>query len=419
MPQMASPLFPTIEDVGAEIMARADTLAAFSQGGEGVTRMFATPEHRAASESILGWMREAGMHAWVDAAGNTVGRYEGEQPGQPVLMMGSHQDTVRNGGKYDGMLGIITPISCVNVLHQRGERLPFAIEVVAFGDEEGLRFQTSFIGSRAVAGSFDLAMLDRRDAGGMSLGEAMRDFGLDVAEIPAVARSPDEVLAYVEIHIEQGPVLEAEGRPVGIVTAIAGATRMVVDVHGIAGHAGTVPMGRRQDALTAAAEAILAVERRCSGTDSLVGTVGIITAEPGAMNVIPGHVHFTVDIRAAEADTRTSAVSAVKADIEELCARRGLSVRIEELHETAGCACAPWLMDQLEAAVVAEGISPRRLFSGAGHDGMAMIDITDIGMLFVRCKNGISHNPDEAITAEDAGIGARTLLRFIRAFRRP
>lgn len=410
---------PSIEQVGAEIMARAEVLAAFNQGDEGVTRMFATPEHRAASDSILAWMREAGMHAWVDAAGNTVGRYEGEQAGLPALMMGSHQDTVRNGGKYDGMLGIITPISCVKALHRRGERLPFAIEVVAFGDEEGLRFQTSLIGSQVIAGSFDLASLDCRDADGISLGEAMRDFGLDVSKIRAVARSPDALLAYVEIHIEQGPVLEAEGLPVGIVTAIAGGTRLTVDIHGMAGHAGTVPMGRRQDALTAAAEAILAVERRCSGTDSLVGTVGIVAAEPGAMNVIPGRVHFTVDIRAADADTRAVAVGAVKSDIEELCARRGLTARIDVLYETGGCACAPWLMDQLEAAVAAEGVSPRRLFSGAGHDGMAIVDIADIGMLFVRCKNGISHHPDESITAEDAGIGARTLLRFIRAFRRP
>lgn len=419
MPHTVSHRLPPIDLLGAEIMARAEALAAFNQGNEGVTRMFATPEHRAASDTILAWMREAGMNASVDAAGNTVGRYEGERPGLPALMMGSHQDTVRNGGKYDGMLGIITPISCVKALHQRGERLPFAIEVVAFGDEEGLRFQTSLIGSQAIAGSFDLATLDRRDADGISLAEAMRDFGLDVSQLPAVARSSDELLAYVEIHIEQGPVLEAEGLPVGIVTAIAGGTRMTVDIHGMAGHAGTVPMARRQDALTAAAEAILAVERRCSGTDSLVGTVGIIAAEPGAMNVIPGHVNFTVDIRAADADTRKAAVGAVKDDIAELCARRGLTVRTDELYEAGGCPCAPWLMDQLEAAVVAEGISPRRLFSGAGHDGMAMVKIADIGMLFVRCRNGISHNPDEAITAEDAGIGARTLLRFIRAFRRP
>ena len=207
-----SPL-PAVDEIGAEIMARAEALAAFNQGTEGVTRMFATSEHRAASNLILGWMREAGMEAWVDAAGNTVGRYEGDREGLPALMMGSHQDTVRNGGKYDGMLGIITPISCVKDLHLRGERLPFAIEIVAFGDEEGLRFQTSFIGSCVVAGTFDMAMLDRRDANGIELRQAMRDFDLDVDAIQGVARAPGEILAFVEIHIEQGPVLEAEGAP--------------------------------------------------------------------------------------------------------------------------------------------------------------------------------------------------------------
>ncbi len=410
---------PSAEEIGAEIMERAAALAAFSEGGEGVTRRFATPEHRAASDAILGWMREAGMEAGVDAAGDTVGRYEGESPGLPALLLGSHQDTVRCGGRYDGMLGILAAISCVKALNERGVRLPFTIEVFAFGDEEGVRFRTSFIGSAAIAGGFDMADLERRDEDGISMAQAMRDFGLDPDAIPALARRPEDVLAYVEVHIEQGPVLEAADLPVGVVSALVSGTRLDVEIEGVAGHAGTVPMGRRADALAAAAEAVLAVERRCSGHDGLVGTVGRLTASPGATNVIPGGVDFSIDIRAPENATRDAAVGDVSAEIESICARRGVAARIAVANRTDASACAPWIMAQLEAAVAAEGVAPRRLYSGAGHDGQAMAAITDIGMLFVRCKRGISHNPAESITTEDAGAAARVLLRFIVGFRPP
>jgi allantoate deiminase len=317
------------------------------------------------------------------------------------------------------MLGVITPISCVKALHENGERLPFAIEVFAFGDEEGVRYGTSFVGSAAVAGNFDADCLMRLDDDGISMDQALRDFGLDPAKIPAIARKAEDVLAYVELHIEQGPVLEAEGLPVGIVTSIVGGTRLSVAISGVAGHAGTVPMVRRHDALTAASEAVLAIERRCSVQDGLVGTVGRLAVEPDAINVIPGVVRFTIDIRAPENAVRDAAVADVRAEIEALCARRDVNLDLDQANQSDASVCTPWIIDQIEGAVAGEGIAPRRLYSGAGHDAQAFDSLTDIGMLFVRCKDGISHNPAEAITAADAGTAARVMLRFIRGFEAP
>jgi len=410
---------------GGEIMARLDELATCSEDPSGLTRVFLSPEAKRASGLVLGWMTEAGMDAQIDGIGNVVGRYEGMTPGLPALMLGSHLDTVRNAGKYDGMLGVVAAIACVKALHQGHERLPFAIEVVGFAEEEGVRFHSTLLGSRAVAGTFDEAVLQNRDDKGISIAEAMRAYGLDPNGIAGVARRPGDLLAYVELHIEQGPVLEAEGLPVGIVTSIAGATRLVVTITGNAGHAGTVPMALRRDALTAAAEAILSVETRCSaktetsGTAGLVGTVGQIQVSPGASNVIPGTARFSVDIRAPNDIDRLAAVKEVTEAIAEICSRRGVGYDIQKVHESSSCACAPWLMDQLEAAVLAEGMRPHRLPSGAGHDAMAMAALTDIAMLFVRCKGGISHTPAESITPEDAYAGTQVLFRFVRQFKKP
>jgi len=412
------PALPEAAAIGAEIMARAEELGRLSEGGPGVTRRFCTDEHRSAIALIQGWMRDAGMETWVDAAGNTVGRYEGTKPGLPCLMMGSHQDTVRAGGRYDGMLGIIAPISCIKALHRAGTRLPYAVEIVAFGDEEGVRFQTTLLGSRAIAGRFDPAVLERADPEGITLRQAMKDFGLDPDKIGAVARKPADVLAFVEIHIEQGPVLEAKNLAVGTVTAIAGGVRLAVRFAGEAGHAGTVPMGQRRDALAAAAEAILAVERLASAAPSMVGTVGKIQALPGAINVIPGTVEFSVDARAPDDKDRLALAARIEAEIRTIAARRRIDVTIDRTLDAKGAACAPALMDRMDAAIRAEGIAPFRLFSGAGHDAMSMVEMTDIAMLFVRCERGISHNPAEMITAEDAGIGARVLLRFMDGFGR-
>jgi allantoate deiminase len=401
----------------SRIMQRCDALARHSELPGGLTRVFLSPEGRAAGEAVLGWMREAGMQAGLDAIGNAVGRYEGERPGLPCLMLGSHLDTVRDAGRYDGMLGVITAIECVHALNAARRRLPFAIEVVGFGDEEGVRFGTTLLGSRAIAGIFDAKVLDAMDAQGVSLRRALQDFGLDPARIDSVKRKRGEVLAYVELHIEQGPVLEAERLPVGVVTAINGFTRLQATLRGEAGHAGTVPMRLRRDALAAAAECVLAVERTARGHPELVATVGRIEAKPGAINVIPGEVRFTVDVRAPQDPLRQEAVAAIRSAIEKTGKERGVVASVELLQEFGVSICAEWLMAQLEQAAAAEGVRVRRLPSGAGHDGMAIKAIADIAMLFVRCKGGISHNPAEYITAEDAAAGGRVLHRFIEGFR--
>jgi allantoate deiminase len=400
----------------ARILQRCDALARHSELPGGLTRVFLSPEARAATDNVLGWMREAGMQAKLDAIGNAAGRYEGERSGLPCLMLGSHLDTVRDAGKYDGMLGVVAAIECVHALHSRKKRLPFAIEVIGFGDEEGVRFETTLLGSRAVAGTLDHAVLKMKDAKGIAMSDAMREFGLDAKRIPEVARKKGDVLAYAEVHIEQGPVLEAEGLPVGVVTAINGFSRLRVTLHGAAGHAGTVPMGLRRDALAGAAECVLAVERIAKEHAELVGTVGRIEAKPGAINVIPGEMSFSVDVRAPQDPLRNDAVAAIRSQIEQISKARKIQCEIETLQEFGVTACAPWLMEQMGAAVASQGYRVRNLPSGAGHDGMALRAITDICMLFVRCKGGISHSPLESISAQDAAAGATVFLEFIESF---
>ncbi|MCG6877275.1 MAG: allantoate amidohydrolase [Betaproteobacteria bacterium] len=401
---------------GARILAHVEALARCSEQSDGLTRVFLSEEHRAANELALRWMREAGMDARVDAMGNVVGRYEATRPGMPCLMLGSHLDTVRDAGKYDGMLGVVTAIECVHALHARGQRLPFALEVLGFGDEEGVRFGATLIGSRAVAGTFRREVLDAVDRDGISLREALRRFDLEPARIGEATKRREDVLAYAELHIEQGPVLEAEGLPVGVVTAISGANRYAVEIDGVAGHAGTVPMPLRQDAMAAAAECVLAVERRACAEPELVGTVGKLECLPGAVNVVPGRVKFTIDVRSPDDGARLAAAADLVREIQAICDRRGVQGRIAKTHEGKTAPCAGWLQAQIGEAIAAEGLPVRRLPSGAGHDGMAMIDLADIGMLFVRCEKGISHNPAEAITLADVETGARVFLRFIERF---
>ena len=401
----------------ARILERCDALARCSEQADGLTRVYLSPQQRAANALALEWMRDAGMTAQLDAAGNVVGRYEGERPGLPCLMLGSHLDTVRDAGKYDGMLGVVTAIECVASLSARKLRLPFAVEVVGFADEEGVRFNATLLGSRAVAGTFDVANLDRADAEGKRMRDALAEFGLDPNVIAAAARTRDELLAYAELHIEQGPVLEDEALPVGVVTAINGGNRLAIELTGTAGHAGTVPMRLRRDALAAAAECVLAVELIAGSEHDLVGTVGKIEARPGAINVIPGSARFSVDVRAPTDAQRERAIAAIRGAFADIARRRRVGLDIQPVWEAKTAACAPWLQDQLTAAIEAEGMRARRLPSGAGHDGMAMIAIADIGMLFVRCKGGISHNPAEAIAAADAETAARVFLRFIENFR--
>lgn len=404
--------------LGDEIVSRINRLGSISETPENLTRIFLTKEHRAAAELILTWMREAGMRAHLDAIGNVCGRYEGEVAGLPCLMLGSHYDTVRDAGKWDGPLGLISAISCVADLHRRGRRLPFAIEVTGFADEEGVRFASTLLGSRAVAGTFNERVLAAKDSAGISMREALSEFGLDPDHVGAAARAPSELLAYVELHIEQGPVLEAKNLPVGVVTAIAGATRLAANLTGMAGHAGTVPMLLRRDALAGAAECISTIEELCRTDEGgLVGTVGYIHAMPGATNVIPGQVHFTIDLRAPTDPHRKRAVADIVRHIEAVAKRRNLVLQVDVTHENRTVPCALWLKAQVAEAVAAEGYPVFELPSGAGHDGMAMIDIAEVAMLFVRCRGGISHHPDEHVDTADADAGARVLLRLIENFR--
>ena len=399
------------------IMDRCEQLARCSEQVDGLTRVFLSKEMRAVYDLVAAWMSEAGMNVRYDAIGNIIGRYEGVQRGAPCLMLGSHLDTVRNGGKYDGMLGVISPIECVQSLHDNKKRLGHAVEIIGFADEEGVRFGTTLLGSRAIAGTFDPKVLDARDKDGLSMREAIAAFGLDPTAIEKAAYAQRDVLAYAEIHIEQGPVLEAENLPVGVVTAINGFSRLRVELTGVAGHAGTVPMNLRNDAMAAAAECVLAIETVANSDPELVGTVGRLEVKPGAINVIPGNVLFTIDLRAPRDSVRTSAVERAIAQVHAIGKRRGVTVAIETLQATDQAASADWLMDQLDQAVAAEGIPVRRLPSGAGHDGMALKHLTDICMLFVRCEKGISHNPAEAMTTADAGVSARVLARFIEDFK--
>ena len=401
----------------SEILARCDELARISESPDHLTRTFFTPEHARANALTLGWMISAGMQAHVDAVGNVIGRYEGTEPGAPALLLGSHLDTVRNAGKYDGMLGVVSAIACVDHLNRESIRLPFPIEVIGFVNEEGTRFGATLTGSRAVAGTFDPADLDATDSDGISLRDAVAGFCLDPAKIAAAAYQARDIAAYVELHIEQGPVLERENLAVGIVTAISGATRLRVELTGLAGHAGTVPMGQRRDALAGAAEIVGFVERRCTGIRGLVGTVGWIAAQPGAVNVVPGAASLTLDIRAEKDADRIAAVEDIETEIGLICMRRGLTRKLVPLHDAPSSLCDPSLMNALESAAANEGVVTMRLPSGAGHDAMAIAAIAKIGMLFVRCTQGISHNPAEAVLADDVELGARVLYRFIRDFK--
>ncbi len=408
-------------DIGARAKARCDALgvAPYSEVEGQLTRRFLTPAHEAALVALTGWMLEAGMSVRRDAAANLIGRYEGEFPDTKALIIGSHIDSVRNGGRYDGPLGIMLGIDVVEALNRAGRRLPYAIEVTAFGDEEGSRFPASMSCSRAIAGTLDASALEMKDADGVSVAEALKAFGGDPENITSAARKPEKVLAFLETHIEQGPVLEAEGLALGVVTAIAAQKRLMVRIEGTAGHAGTTPMNLRKDPGPAAAESILALERICrAGTDGLVGTVGRMTALPGAFNVIPGAIEFSMDIRAETSATRDEAVLTIGAEIHAIAAKRGLSATVTLMQALAESPCDPSLMDLLEQALRDLSLPLRRLPSGAGHDAMVMADLCPVAMLFVRCEGGISHNPAEAVTEADCVLAAQAMLLFIDKLER-
>lgn len=412
-------LLSYVPHMGRDIMDWAEQIGAMSEDEQGLTCTYMTPTHRKTANQLAKWMREAGMHAHIDAVGNVVGRYLSTDPGARTLLTGSHYDTVRNGGKYDGRQGILTAIAVVKHLHETGETLPFHLEVIGFAEEEGVRFKSTFLGSSAVIGQFDPKLLDLRDRDGQQLRDVLTDADHDVNAIAAIARDPADLLGFVEVHIEQGPVLLERGLPVGVVTSIAGSKRYLVELKGVASHAGTTPMPMRKDAAAAAAEIILYVEQRCAQDQesALVGTVGQLHVPNGSTNVIPGACTLSLDIRAANNAARDAAVDDILAHIQEVCEKRHITANIEQT-VAADCApCAPRLMEQLAAAVERHGIPAFHLASGAGHDAMLMARVTDVAMLFTRCGNGgISHNPLETMTDDDADLSARILLSFLRNY---
>jgi N-carbamoyl-L-amino-acid hydrolase len=411
-------LFGVTLPFGEQVMAWAEELAAYSDEEGALTCAFMTAAHQRTAKRLASLMEEAGMTVAIDAIGNVVGRYAGEHADAKTLMTGSHYDTVRNGGKYDGREGILVPIALVRHLHERGERLPFHLEVVGFSEEEGVRYKSTFLGSKAIIGQFDPALLEKEDAEGLSMENALTLAGLDPGAIGEIARDPAGLLGFVEVHIEQGPVLLEHGLPVGVVTAIAGSSRYLLRLDGVASHAGTTPMSMRQDAAAAAAEIVLLVESRCAGgQDGMVGTVGQLAVPGGSVNVIPGACQLSLDIRAGLDATRQAAVQDILQGIDAVCARRRIQYKLEPLVDAPAAPCDPALMAQLDAAVERAGVPAFRLPSGAGHDAMTLAKIAPVAMLFTRCGNGgISHNPLEIMTADDAELSARVLLDFLRHY---
>ncbi len=399
--------------LGQQVWDCAELLATWSDPGYAeqgqLTVTYLTEAHQACQRQLLRWMRECGFdEVSVDAVGNVVGVYHGSDPAARRLLTGSHFDTVRNGGKYDGRIGIFTPMVCVRELHRAGRRLPFGVEVVGFAEEEGQRYKATFLGSGALTGDFDPAWLAQADADGTTMQAAMRAAGLPatVGAIATLQRDPSRYLGFVEIHIEQGPVLNETDLPLGVVTSINGGRRFVGEVTGMASHAGTTPRDRRRDAATAVAELALFVERRGGAEPNLVATMGMLAVPSGSINVVPGRCSFSLDIRATTDPARDACVADVLAELLAICARRGVSQRLEETMRAAAAPSAPAWQQRWESAVASLGLPVFRMPSGAGHDAMKLHEVMPQAMLFVRGQNaGISHNPLESSTAEDLHLG--------------
>lgn len=405
-----------MQQAAARVMARADELAAISETPDALTRVYLSPQHLEANQRAARWMTQAGMTVWQDSVGNICGRYEGEQEGAPAILLGSHLDTVRNAGRYDGMLGVLAAIEVVHGLHQQGRRLKQAIEIVGFCDEEGTRFGITLLGSRGITGTWPESWLAQTDADGVSVAQAMVLAGLDPARIHLAARRPEEIAAYLELHIEQGPCLEQEGLALGVVEAINGARRLNCRFTGEAGHAGTVPMSHRKDALAAAAEWMVRVEtltREQGG--NRVATVGTLRCAPGAVNVIPGDVTLTLDIRGPHDQPLDALLDTLLNEAQAIASRRQLRFSAEEFYRIAATACDSGLQQVLSEAVQAVQGRSLTLPSGAGHDAIAMAERWPSAMLFVRCKGGISHHPAESATADDVALAIAAYSRAVSA----
>jgi hydantoinase/carbamoylase family amidase len=405
---------PTL--LGERAQAMLDTLASISAEADQLTRLYLTPEHKRAAELVAEWMRRAGMSVRMDAVAGVHGLLSNGANSPRRLLVGSHIDTVIDGGRYDGALGVVAAVLAAEEIRAREIALPFGLEVIAFGDEEGIRFPKTLIGSSTVAGATDPRILDMTDAAGETVRNALLRFGCDPAALGSEAYRREDIVGYLEFHIEQGPLLESWNEPLGVVTAIAAQSRHRVRIAGEAGHAGTVPMPLRHDALAGAAEfMVMAEELAYRGErNNVVITVGELSLKPGAVNVIPGEVQLSLDVRAASDKARVSAVEMILRRSRQIGSRRGLVIGIETVHEKPVAVCAPKLRAAISRGVASvTGQKPRELMSGAGHDGLAMAHLTDIGMGFVRCRAGISHNPLEHVTLPDLGFAVEALVRTI------
>jgi allantoate deiminase len=401
----------------ADILARLDALAACSDEAGAITRLFLSPAHAAAVSLVREWMLQAGMRCRLDASGTLVGTLRSADPDAPRLMLGSHIDTVRNAGRYDGCLGVAVAIAAAARMSAQGAGLPYTLEVRAFGDEEGVRFPVTLTGAHAAAGRFAPVWLGAEDANETSLAQALRAFGLDPDTLVSGDCAAAGTFAYIEVHIEQGPVLEAAGAPLGIVTAINGAARFEIRVTGQAGHAGTVPMAGRHDALVAAAHMVLAVRDVAMSRPNVVATVGRLAVAPDAANVIPGECVFSIDVRAPDDGERASAERTILHHIERAARDHGVAHSVAIMHEAPAVACDERLQAALALGLQACGLPVIHLPSGAGHDAMAVAALCPVGMLFVRCAGGISHHPDECVTEADVAHSLDVLTHVLRHLR--
>jgi allantoate deiminase len=407
------------QELGERVTARLDDLAAVTDEPGRITRLYLSPAHRRAADLVEGWMRDLGLDVTEDAVGTVRGLLPAGSPGPDAnkkLLIGSHIDTVIDAGKYDGNLGVVAGLAVIEELKARGIQLPFALEVLAFGDEEGVRFPTALSSSAACSGTYRADWLEFTDGKGVKLKDALKAFGGDPTRIRDAAIPPGSVIGYLELHIEQGPVLEHQGDALGVVTSIAGQSRFRITITGEAGHAGTNPMPLRRDAFAALAELATVIERIArEGTASLVATIGKVAVHPGAPNVVPGEVEATLDIRAGADAPRLVAIDRIRHEVEQIARRRGVKIRMERTSDVPTCPMNDDFQNGLAAAVGSLGENVRRLPSGAGHDAMAMARAFPSAMLFVRSKSGISHNPAEFTSSSDLGLAVESLTRFVIA----
>jgi N-carbamoyl-L-amino-acid hydrolase len=405
--------------LGNDVWDWQEQLAVYTDPGYAelgqLTVTYLTDAHRACAAQISSWMTECGFDSvHIDAVGNVVGRYEGATPGAKALITGSHYDTVRNGGKYDGRLGIFVPMACVRELHRQGKRLPFAFEVVGFAEEEGQRYKATFLGSGALIGHFNPDWLDQQDADGITMRDAIKHAGLKEEDIPKIQRDPAQYLGFVEVHIEQGPVLTEKDLPLGIVTSINGSVRYVGEIIGMASHAGTTPMDRRRDAAAAVSELILFTEQRAAKDGDSVATVGMLQVPNGSINVVPGNCKFSLDIRAPNNAQRDAVANDVLAALKDICERRSVRYTLEETMRAAAAPSAPEWQQRWEDAVSSLGLPLFRMPSGAGHDAMKLHEVMPQAMLFVRGINsGISHNPLESSTSDDMQLAVEAFQHLL------